>query len=172
MTILFMHVLKLLIDFIYVLFCHFYLVARPPHTVQTEKVKKTDEKSTRSTKTPKLKDLIDAEFEKELQKFIESKQQLQIGDYVMARMKGFPPWPGRVENFSSNSKMVACYFFGKHNCGPVGSKNIIPFALANETARLVCLRPPNAYIKAVKEIEVKSGVPRELSCLNALKSIK
>lgn len=133
---------------------------------------KTDQKSTRSVKTPKLKDLIDAEFVKELQKFIESKQQLQIGDLVMARMKGYSPWPSRVENFSSNTKIVTCFFFGTHNYGPVGSKNIIPFILASETARLVCLCPPNAYIKAVKEIEYKSGVPDELSCLNTLKSIK
>lgn len=152
-------------------FSHFYLVARQP-TVHAEKVNKTDQKSTRPVKTPKLKDLIDAKFEKEFQKFIESKQQLQIGDIVMARMKGYPPWPGRVENFSSNTKIVTCFFFGTHNCGPVGSKNIIPFILASETARLVCLRPPNAYIKAVKEIEYRNGVPEESSCLNTLKSIK
>lgn len=89
---------------------NFYLAAYRP-TVHAEKVSKTDQKSTRPVKTPKLKDLIDAEFEKEVRKFIESEQQLQIGDLVMARMKGYAPWPGRVEKFSSNTKIVTCFFF-------------------------------------------------------------
>lgn len=158
--------------FIVFFFFFFYLVARPPPTVQAEKASKTDQKSTRPAKTPKLKDLVDAQFQKELQTFIESKQQLQIGDRVLARMKTLAPWPGRIECFSSHGKIVACYFFGTHNRGPVGSRNIIPFAVASETARLVCLRAPNAYIKGIEEIEIESGVPRELSCLNSLKSIK
>lgn len=149
----------------------FCLVARAP-TVQAEiHKKKTLQKSTPTSKTPTLKDLIDAAYEKELQMFHESKQQLNAGDAVLARMKGFLPWPGRVESFTSNNKMIRCYFFGTHNSGPVGSKNIVPFSLGRETVRLVCLRSPDAYIKGVKEVELECGIPDEFR-LNKLKSIK
>lgn len=133
---------------------------------------KTDEKSARPVKPPKLIDLINAEFKSELHRFIESEQPLQIGDLVLARMRGYWPWPGRVENFSSNNKIVGCYFFGTHNRGPVGSKNVLPFVDASETVRLACVNPPDIYMKAIKEVEYECGVPEELSVLNALKCIK
>lgn len=155
-----------------ILFC---LVIREP-TVQEKKASVStnthEKKSTRKLKTPTLKDLVDAAFETELNVFHESKLSLEIGDAVLARMRGYMPWPGRVESFSSNNKIINCFFFGTNNAGPVGSKNIVPFSLAHETVRLVCSRPPNAYVKGVKEIESECGVPAELSCLKEFKSIK
>lgn len=151
---------------------YFCLVARAP-TVQAEiHEKKTLQKSTRTKKPPTLKDFIDAAFERELRVFHESDDKLNVGDAVLARMKGFLPWPGCVEGFASNNKMVRIYFFGTHNSGPVGSKNIVPFSVGRETVRLVCLRPPDLYTKGVKEIEIKIGIPDKSSCQNKLKSIK
>lgn len=116
---------------------------------------------------PTLLQLIDAAYQKELKTFHESEQQLKVGDAVVARMKGYLPWPGRIQRFTSNNKIVNCYFFGTHNSGPVGSKNIIPFSFAPETVRLACLRSAVGYNKGIKEIEMECGVPNELSCLNS-----
>lgn len=121
---------------------------------------------------PTLQHFIDAAYQKELREFHESEIQLKIGDPVVARMKGYLPWPGRIENFSSNNKTINCFFYGTHNTGAVGSKSVMPFSFAVETVRLVCIRSPNQYIKGVKEIEVEHGVPEELSCLTDLKAIK
>lgn len=135
-------------------------------------MKKTHEKAARKVKTPTLKDLIDTAFQQEVEIFHESGQQLKVGDAVAAKMKGFSPWPGRILHFSSNNKMVNVYFYGTHNTGPVGSKNIVPFPLARETIRLVCLRSPGGFIKGVKELENEHQIPDELSCLVELQPIK
>lgn len=103
--------------------------------------------------------------------FHDSGKQLSVGDAVMARMRGFLPWPALVQSIGSNNKTVTCYFFGTCNSGPVGSKNIIPFGEAREIIRLVALRSPKRYIKGVKEIEIVHGVPPEMSCLNELNSL-
>lgn len=148
---------------------HFCLVIRKP-TVRSDKPEVDVKKSFRTQNVPTLQHFIDATFQKQLKIFHESGKQLNVGDAVVARMKGYLPWPGRVENFTSNNKTVNCYFFGTHDSGLVGSKNIIPFSFALETVRLVCLRSPNRYIKGVMEIEMACGVPDELSCMNELKS--
>lgn len=87
-------------------------------------------------------------------------------------MKGYAPWPGRVLNFTSNKKMVKCFFFGTHNEGPVGSKNIVPYQFARESVRLVLLRSPAFYSKGIKELEIEYSVPADLSRLNGLDAIK
>lgn len=93
----------------------FYLVLRAP-TVQAEKpnadanMNKIVQKTKQKLKVPTIKDLIDAAFQNELGKFYESKQHLKVGDAVVARMKGFLPWPGRIESFSSNNKIINCFF--------------------------------------------------------------
>lgn len=82
------------------------------------------------------------------------------------------PWPARIQNIGKNNKTINVYFFGTGERGTVGSKSIIPFSRARETIRLMCLRSPKQYIKAVKEIEKAYGVPKALSCLIKLNSIQ
>lgn len=137
-----------------------------------EKLEKSAKNPNKTFNLPTLQHFIDTAFQNELQVFLKSGKQLKIGDAVLARMRGFQPWPGRVQSFTSNHKTINCFFFGTHNSGPVGSKNVIPFHYAPETVRLVCLKSPNNYIKGVKEIEIECGVPAELSCLNEFKIIK
>lgn len=148
------------------------LQAEAPGKNASKRLKKSVQKHTRTSNLPTLQHFIDTAYQKELKIFHESGKQLQVGDAVIARMKGYAPWPGRIQSVSSNNKIMNCYFFGTHNSGPVGSKNIMPFSLAVETVRLVCLRSPKMYIKGVREIEIVYGVPEELSCLNELKSIQ
>lgn len=125
----------------------------------------------KSSNLPTLTHFIDTAYKNELKRFHESDEQLNVGDAVIARMRGFLPWPARVQSFAPNNKMINCYFYGTHNFGLIGKKNIMPFPCARETVRLVCLRSPNGYIKGVKEIEIEHDVPEGLSCLNELKSI-
>lgn len=136
-----------------------------------EQSKKAVQKSNRTSNMPTLQQFIEAAYKKELNIFHESRKQLSVGDAVIARMRGFLPWPGRIQSIGPNNNTIYCYFFGTHDSGPVGSKNIIPFHGARETIRLVALRSPKKYVKGVKEVEVEYGVPEEMSCLNELKSI-
>lgn len=142
-----------------------------PSTDTSIQVHEPVQKLKRTLNVPTLQHFIDTAFLKELKLFHESGKQFKVGDAVLARMKGYLPWPGRIQRITSN-KIINCYFYGTHNSGPVGAKNIIPFSSAFETVRLVCLRSPNHYIKGVHEIEVEYGVPDELSCMNELKSIE
>lgn len=136
--------------------------------VQSNKIVK---ESIRTSNMPTLQWFIDTAYQKELKKYHESGKELSVGDTVMARMRGFLPWPSRVHSIGPNKKTITCYFFGTHNSGTVGSKNIMPFDCAIETVRFVSLRAPSGYIKGVKEIEFERGVPEEMSCLNVFKFI-
>lgn len=115
---------------------------------------------------------ITTTFVKQLKTFHESEFELKIGDAILARMTGFKPWPSKILGFKNNSKIIECYFFGTNNKGPVGSKNVIPFADAFDTIRLVCLLNLPSYAKGIREIEYEFGVPNELSCLRENNAIE
>lgn len=140
--------------------------------VQTsERSNETVQKTPRTSNMPTLQHFIDAAYQKELKMFHESQKQLSVGDAVMARMRGYLPWPGRIQSIGSNNKTMSCYFYGTYNSGPVGSKNIMPFDFARETIRLVAIRSPNGYVKGVQEMEIEHGVPDAMSCLSEYNSI-
>lgn len=92
--------------------------------------------------------------------------QLKIGDMILAKMRGYSPWPARVSEFTASKKNIVCFFFGTQNTGSVGVNNVIPFANASEIVRLICLKNVNGFTKGVREIEIECGVPDALSCLN------
>lgn len=134
--------------------------------VAKKSTKKIVNRTHRSSNLPTLQQFMETVYQEELNNFHESGEQLQIGDAVIARMRGYMPWPGRVQ--SLNNKIITCYFFGTNNIGPVGAKNVMPYSFAKETVRLVCLRSPNKYIRGIMEIEAVCGVPEELSYLNEI----
>lgn len=142
------------------------------HTTHSKKTIAKKSSVKRSYNMPTIQHYIDDAFKNELQKFIKNETQLKKGDAVLARMKGFDPWPARIVDFSNNQKIAKCFFFGTNNIGPVGTKNIILFANAFETVRLICLRNPNCFVKGVREIEIESGIPNEFSCLREYKAIE
>ncbi|MQL89868.1 hypothetical protein Taro_022454 [Colocasia esculenta] len=46
-----------------------------------------------------------------------ARQQWKVGDLVLAKMKGFPPWPAAISEpqkwgYSSDRKKLFVYFFG------------------------------------------------------------
>lgn len=66
---------------------------------------------------------------------------------------------------------MKCYFYGTHNTGSVDICDVIPFQNAFEVIRLINMRNPCDFAKAVKEIEIEHGVPDELSALREAKAI-
>lgn len=128
-------------------------------------------RATRSYNMPTIQQFITASFENQLQIYHKSGIQPKVGDAVLARMRGYDPWPARIIGLKNKNKNVECYFYGAHNSGSVGSKNIIPFVDAFETVRLVCLRNPKNFVKGIQEIEIEFGVPTELSCLKEFDAI-
>lgn len=122
-------------------------------------------KTPRSSNMPTIEQFIASSFANQLRIFDENETQLKIGDAILARMKGYDPWPARLLSFKNKNRMVECYFFGAHNKGNVGIKNIIPFTDGLETIRLICIRNPKNFVKGINEIEIEYGIPREHSML-------
>lgn len=126
----------------------------------------------RTFNMPTINQFITSSFENQLQHFHNGGTGLKIGDIIIARMRGYSPWPAKIEKFSANKKSFNCYFYGTHNSGPISTKNAIPFADAYPTIRLICLKSPPCFIKGIKEIETEYGIPSELSCLREINSIE
>lgn len=118
-----------------------------------------------------IQQYINIAFENQLQIFHKSGMELKEGDAVLARMRGFDPWGARIEGFLNNKKTIKCYFFGTHNIGNVGSKNVLPLAYAPEIIRLISLRKTASFVKGIQEMEIEFGIPKELSCLREFDAI-
>lgn len=81
----------------------------------------------KSFTVPTLQDIIKTNFKYSLKQFQATKQTFQVGDRVLARMKGFSPWPARIISFTKNRLSARCYFYGSHDNGSVAVNEIIPF---------------------------------------------
>lgn len=124
------------------------------------------------TATRTIKSAITNTFKNSLKEFEKTKHQLQIGDLVLAKMSGFEPWPGKITSFSKDKRMAKCFFYGSHDNGPVGVRQIIPFKDGLDTIRLVKLRHLVNFEKGIREIEFKLGVPESMSSLRETASIQ
>lgn len=124
---------------------------------------KTNERKDRIQRAPTLYELTDATFLNALKIFKNNGRKLRVNDYILGQMKGYPPWPARVQGFTKDGSKLKCYFFGTHNTGSVGSKLAIPFEDSFEVVRLIKLRQPHNFIKGVLELEIELGVPKSLS---------
>lgn len=106
-----------------------------------------------------LNQLIDAEWRKS--KTVGEK--IEIGHIVLAKMKGYTPWPGVVRSFTKNGKRAQLYFFGTDNSGTVDVDEIVGFDVGRETTRLLLLRRINFFTKAVLEAERLLNIGPEFS---------
>lgn len=143
--------------------------------IEKPSAEKIPTKCNRSMNIPTLQHFINTTFEEQLAYFQKSGTQLQKADTILAKMKGYDPWPARIIEYSKNMKSIKCFFFGTHEIGSVGSKQIIPFADAFQTVRLVCLRNialTQHFVKGIQEIEIECGVPKQLSCLREYEAIE
>ncbi|XP_023014245.2 nucleosome-destabilizing factor isoform X1 [Leptinotarsa decemlineata] len=88
--------------------------------------------------------------------------ELKIGDLVLAKMKGFTPWPAQIVQPGSgtntpNSKKSLkkghhwVYFFGSHNYASIEENNIKRYAEYKDKFISMCNTP--VFKKAVSEIE-------------------
>lgn len=143
----------------------------PPYN-QITKPKKTSVKVHRTYNMPTLGNFVETAFKEQLRIYHNDGKQLEIGDLILARMKGFSPWPGRCTGFTNKNKMIKCYFFGTHNIGLVGAKNAIPFMNSFEIVRLISLTKPCMFAKGVREIEIECKIPEQYSCLKELEFIE
>jgi len=96
--------------------------------------------------------------------------KFQIGDLVWAKMKGFPPWPGKLVDPSTTtlkppgnvgkSKLNHCvYFFGSNNFGWLTEESIKPYQEFKE--QNIKLTKSKGFKDAVNVIEeyIKNGCP-------------
>lgn len=123
-------------------------------------------------KPPSLQRVIDDTFNSLTKKFHESKKSLQIGDAILGRMRGYPPWPARICSFTKDKRSASCYFFGAHNNGPINVNKIVPFDEAYEVIRFIAIRNPKEFKKGIRELEIEYGIPDHLSCLKEQLSIE
>ena len=86
------------------------------------------------------------------------KSSFSPGDYVFAKVKGYPPWPAQVLAQASKSTAFRVYFFGtyenanvkKNDLWPYNQENITKFGGANVLKR-------KGYQQGLNEIEAEVG---------------
>lgn len=122
--------------------------------------------------TRSIASAINSTFKNSLEEFEKSNVQLNIGDLILAKMSGFAPWPAKITSFTKDKRRAICYFFGSHNNGPVGVKQIIPFKDGFDTIRLVKMRHLTHFEKGISEIEIEHGIPKDLSSLREIDAIE
>lgn len=125
----------------------------------------------RTTNVPTLQNSIDDTFKKSMKLFKCSEKVLNVGDFVLAKMKGYAAWPSKIISFTKNKKKAKCYFHGTHNIGSVETDKIIPFEDGFSVIRLLKLRSNADFEKRVREIELINGVPDYLSSLREIQQI-
>lgn len=107
-----------------------------------------------------LNDLIDAAWRKVKKE--NRNNEIHVGDIVLGKMKGFKPWPARVESFTKTKTSSTLYFFGTHNRGPVAVSELVAFNSTHEVIRLMLLRIGlEGYHKGIIEAEKILGVPED-----------
>lgn len=103
--------------------------------------------------------------------FQRSVQPIKTGDIVMAKMRTFSAWPGKVTSFTKDEKRAHIHFFGTNNVGSVEVNEIVPFCRCQNVIKLLLLRRVSLFHKAIVEIEALFNVPTEKSLLNECKSL-
>lgn len=118
-----------------------------------------------------LTQFINAAWIESKKDFHGSKQSINADDIVMAKMRTFSAWPGRIVSFSKDKKRANIHFFGTHDVGSVDVKEIIPFDRCQNVIKLLLLRQANLFHKGILEIEAIFNVPAEKSLLNECQSL-
>lgn len=129
-------------------------------------------KSNRVDSTQTLSSAINSTFKIALKEFQKKEVKFVVGEYVLARMRGYQPWPAKITSFTKDGSRVSCFFFGSHNNGSVSVKEMVPFIDGFDTIRLIKLRQVKDFEKGVKEIELENGIPENLSSLREQLSIE
>lgn len=101
----------------------------------------------------------------------QSKIILKENDIIMAKMKGYSPWPGKIVSFSKNRKRAEVYFYGSHNKGSVDVNDMVLFEDSHKVIRFQLLRVLSEFKKGILEVEYEMNVPNESSITNEMNAI-
>lgn len=97
---------------------------------------------------------------------------LKENDIIMAKMKGYSAWPGKIISFTKNKKRALIYFYGTHDKGSVDVNEMALFEHSHKVIRLQLLRILDGFKKGILEVESEIKVPRELSITNKVEAVK
>lgn len=100
-----------------------------------------------------------------------SEQPIKSDDIVMAKMRTFSAWPGRITSFTKDKKRANIQFFGTHDVGSVLVNEIVPFNRCQRVIKLLLLRQASPFHKGIREIESLLNVPAEKSLMNECQSL-
>lgn len=90
------------------------------------------------------------------------------GDKVFAKVRGYPPWPSRVEGLADetpNKMKYHIYFYGTGETGIVKAEDMYPYVEAK--AKYGKLKKPKNFLEAMNQIENELS-PIELEKLSEL----
>lgn len=100
----------------------------------------------------------------------ESRLQIPPKDsIVIAKMKGFSPWPAKL--VGKRNKRALVYFFGTSNHGEVNEDEIIRFEDGLLLIKSLALKRIKDFHKAVREAEIFLCIPAEKSILHDILSM-
>lgn len=125
----------------------------------------------RTANVPSLQQIIADTFKNSVKEFRQLKRELEVGEFVLARMRGYCPWPAKIVSFTKDRRSTKCYFYGSHNNGSVNISEIIPFKDGYNTIRLIKIRCLKDFEKGIREIEIENGIPDHLSSLREVETI-
>lgn len=98
--------------------------------------------------------------------------KLQEGQIVLAKMKGWTPWPSMIEKLTTNRKRAQVLFFGTNQTGSVEVKECVRMEKSNEVIRLLLMRSLDFFRRGVLEaegildIDEDNSITREQYALN------
>lgn len=98
--------------------------------------------------------------------------ELSEGQVVLAKMKGYTPWPGVIEKFTVNKKRAKIRFFGTHNVGSVETKESVRMEMSNDVIRLLLLRSLDSFCRGIREAEEMLGIDEKHSVTREQRALK
>lgn len=144
-------------------------LSRPQRSVmpvaQNKKIQQIVEKPGKLPRSKTIAELANDAWKR--CKYSKSKDiTFEVDQFVIGKMKSFPPWPCKIVGFTKNRKKVHVYFYGTHNSGSIEVNEITLFENSDEVIHLLLLRHLQCFAKGIREVEVELGIPAELSIIN------
>lgn len=94
------------------------------------------------------------------------KMQLSVGDFVIAKMATFSPWPARIIDFIPKNKKIEVFWFGDNRTGKVLATECVHFTESEKIIVHVLNMKVHNYRRAIHEAEISTGIGFEESILN------
>lgn len=92
---------------------------------------------------------------------------VQIGEIVLCKMRGFPAWPARVTSIDAN--IINVTYFGDNTTWKTAIIHLYPFNLSHSEIILnIKKRKDPLYAKSVHEAEHALKIPKKYSIFNKL----